>query len=525
MRAAAPICGLLLFACTAIGLAGCALNTATAPDEARDGGVVLTPYAGNEPVAAIDGTTTRTRVLPDVDAGTTGTYGEFKYVAESYREVHDTTNVTTFGQCGDVLWPGALVSTASLQGSVPALASAARAPMTLRLDATASGGPDDLTAEVGSPAATSVADAVAALVAELDTQHPGASVPAELEFGCEAVHSATQLAALLSTRASWCGVGFSTQLDYALTSGKSRICAWVRQVYYTVGYASPRTQLVEDAAADPAGAVYVSSVKYGRLACFLVESTRGEAEVVAALRAAYNTANGASVDAGTAATARNVLGASRIATVIYGAGTGLVERTASGFGGVVEGMRLNEGYSAVQPALPLYYEFRYADTGAPVSFALASEYAIARRVRTNLPVRVSVESMSSTSPANLLQIWFRAYQMVKGSPRQHEPWRGEGYWQLPHLQTLGPLPPRDPAAAPYLEAIYLFDAPDGNLGDEAFLSCSVTVLAWADRYRQLMATGELHIFADDGWDGTWRPVYIRKDNLDARIWFRVETLS
>jgi len=40
-----------------------------------------------------------------------------------------------------------------------------------------------------------------------------------------------------------------------------------------------------------------------------------------------------------------------------------------------------------------------------------------------------------------------------------------------------------------------------------------------------MATGELHIFADDGWDGTWRPVYIRKDNLDARIWFRVETLS
>ncbi len=116
----------------------------------------------------------------------------------------------------------------------------------------------------------------------------------------------------------------------------------------------------------------VSSVKYGRMVLYTVESNYQETDIHSAFSASFN-----SSDADGNADYQKMLNESSIKAAVIGGSGADATKVVSGPSGVHEYITNGGDYTADSPAAPLAYTLRYIKNDFPISkVVLASEYPV-----------------------------------------------------------------------------------------------------------------------------------------------------
>jgi thiol-activated cytolysin len=273
----------------------------------------------------------------------------------------------------DVIYPGALIKGETiLDGSyVPIVAK--RRPVTISTSLTGSG---KVSVTVADPKLSTIRTAINSLMNQ-NYDVP----PANLGFTIEQAYSAEQLK--LSLRASYSGiVDVSGGFDYSNKKIKSRLVAKFIQNYYTLDMdlpASPADLFEGNVNATIFGIympMYISSVTFGRMALFTIESELEETQVRAFLQGSYASVNAsASIDF-------DALKASSTMKVYVLGGSGAEAGMAiDGFEAFKNYIKTGGNFSKQSPGAPISYKLRYIKDNTIGKIVFAANYPI----RTAIP--------------------------------------------------------------------------------------------------------------------------------------------
>jgi thiol-activated cytolysin len=278
----------------------------------------------------------------------------------------------------DVIWPGAIVDGATIVTGEYIPITLPRGPLTFSTSLANLEGNPSRTVE--NPKLSTVRQAMS----EILNQNVTGETPAFVTFRVENVYSERQLDLALGASMTAGKAGIKSQFNFSNRSVKTRILVSFMQVYYTLDIDIPEEpcdffassvswkQLKGQMAGD-VSPMFVSTVAYGRLAMFALESRYEATEVGRALEMTIPKLQlGVDVDAQYA----SILNNSTIkATIIGGSGTDAVGAIDG-----VEGLRnyiLQGGkYDRESPAAPIAYKLRYMCDYGICNMVLASNYFV-----------------------------------------------------------------------------------------------------------------------------------------------------
>jgi thiol-activated cytolysin len=277
----------------------------------------------------------------------------------------------------DILWPGAIVDGASLKDGtyIPILAN--RAPLTISVSLH---NLDEVSATVADPKLSTMREALADLLTQ---EVPGAT-EARVTFEITDVYSESQLDIALGVTYNSGLASVRNQFDFSNTEILSRTVVKFLQVYYTVDIDLPQrpselfAPSVTWASLDgqiPSNVAptYISTISFGRMALFTVESTYSSTQVHEALEAsfaAFNTST--SLDVKHA----QVLAQSSIKAMIIGGSGAQAVLAVNGFDGLKEYMTTGGNYNKDTAAAPLAYKLRYLSDNAAAEVVKAQSYVV-----------------------------------------------------------------------------------------------------------------------------------------------------
>ncbi|MCB0565208.1 MAG: thiol-activated cytolysin family protein [Lewinellaceae bacterium] len=234
---------------------------------------------------------------------------------------------------------------------------------------------------VANPSLSSVRDGSAELLQDIVPDGTPASIGSKLEK----VYSEQE--AYLSLNANFKGWGASVtaSYDFERAETRSRFLFQFWQVYYSIDVdppsypcewfnpiPNPERTIELFGGTMP---VYVSSVKYGRMVYFMVESEHSEEEVERALNVSYS---GFGVGGGVSITDRDkqVLNESTINALIIGGPSGSAINAVAGFEELKGYLQEGANFSATSPGAPIAYTLRFIDDNSVANVVLSSEYTI-----------------------------------------------------------------------------------------------------------------------------------------------------
>ncbi len=269
----------------------------------------------------------------------------------------------------DVIYPGALVKGESILDGSYTLIPAKRKPITISTSLT---GGSTVSVVVDDPKLSTVREAVNALM-DQDYDVP----PANMGFTIEQAYSEEQLVMSLHASYKLLGVNIQGGFDYSNTSIKTRLVAKFIQSYYTLDMDLPdRPSDLFEANIDKTlfgtyMPMYVSTVTFGRMALFTVESELDEMQVRAYLNGSYS-----SINAQSSSDFESLKAKSTMKVYILG-GNG------SSAGAVVDGWEafknyIKEGgnFSKNSPGAPIAYKLRYIRDNSIGKIVFAATYPI-----------------------------------------------------------------------------------------------------------------------------------------------------
>ena len=283
----------------------------------------------------------------------------------------------------DIFYVGSMLQGDSIEtGAYTPIGTNNRSPITISISLENIQG--EVFREVKRPANSSVRQAIRDML----SQELTGATPARVSFEQTEVRTEEELGIAV-------GAGYSynagvTKLDLAAsfnfdkTDQTSRTVIKYVQVYYTLDLdldkSGPKDWFVNTDEVDinsfKGMPVYISSVKYGRMILFTIESKASTQEVKAAFDLAFSgVVHSANLSAST--TYRKVNDNSSIkATVIGGSGVEAAKTLTKGLEGVYNYVNTGGNYSKSSPAAPLGYTMRSLYNNEVVKSILASEYNI-----------------------------------------------------------------------------------------------------------------------------------------------------
>lgn len=308
----------------------------------------------------------------DVDGRT------YECTQQEYEVAADYDEQLTLNPTSDILWPGALIdgNTIDTGDYVPIVA--ARKPLTISVSLVNIAG--DKSKTVDNPKLSTMREAIAQI---LDQEVTGAT-PARVTFEISDVYSENQLNIALGVTYKSGLASVKNQFDFSRTDILSRTVVKFLQVYYTIDVDIPEKpsdlfassvswdNLSKQINGD-ISPMYVSSIAYGRMALFTMESTYSSTQVHDALQASMKAIN-TSVDLDV--TNKNILQQSSIkATIIGGSGQSAVQ-VVNGFEGLKEYMTTGGNYNKDTAAAPLAYKLRYLCDNGICRIVMAQNYTV-----------------------------------------------------------------------------------------------------------------------------------------------------
>lgn len=272
----------------------------------------------------------------------------------------------------DVIYPSALIKGESILDGTYTLIPAVRKPITLSTSLT---GASSVSIEVNDPKLSTIREAVNSLMnQEYDVP------PANMGFTIEQAYSKEQLD--LSLHASYKSVGakVSGGFDYSKTNIKTRLVAKFIQSYYTIDMDLPNqpTDLFDENVDKTLFGVYmpmyVSTVTYGRMALFTIESELEEKDVRIYLNGSYKGVKSGSAEA--KAEFQKLTSSSTMKVYILGGSGSSASATIDGFEAFQDYIKDGGNYSKESPGGPISYKLRYINDNSIGKIVFAASYPI-----------------------------------------------------------------------------------------------------------------------------------------------------
>ena len=269
----------------------------------------------------------------------------------------------------DVIYPGALVKGESILDGSYTLIPAKRKPITISTSLT---GGSNVSVVVEDPKLSTVREAINNLMnQEYDVP------PANMGFTIEEAYSEQQID--LSLHASYkTGVmNIKGGFDFSNKKIQTRLVAKFIQSYYTLDMDLPNKPsdlFEEDVERSLFGTfmpMYVSTVTFGRMALFTIESELSETEVRTYLEGSYG-----AVNADASADFEELKAKSTMKVYILGGSGGDAGATINGFEDFKNYIQAGGNYSKTSPGAPISYKLRYIRDNSIGKIVFAASYPI-----------------------------------------------------------------------------------------------------------------------------------------------------
>lgn len=269
----------------------------------------------------------------------------------------------------DVIYPGALVKGESILDGSYTLIPAERMPITISTSLTGSG---RVSVTVDKPKLSTIREAINNLMnQEYDVP------PANMGFTIEQAYSEQQLD--LSLRASYKGGGLNVKggFDFSNKQIKTRLVAKFIQTYYTLDMDlpdQPSDLFAEDVDRALFGTfmpMFVSTVTFGRMALFTIESEFDETQVRAFLSASY-----AGVSGSASADFDQLKSKSTMKVYILGGSGSDAGATINGFEDFKNYIIAGGNYSKTSPGAPISYKLRNIRDNSIGKIVFSASYPI-----------------------------------------------------------------------------------------------------------------------------------------------------
>lgn len=346
---------------TAIGVAGkdsaAAKNCSDFKDFLTNLSPLQQPKAIPEPVAA--------------GAPQEEVFGKYRCTVTRYKWAPEYNELFLLNPTSDVFYPGAMFrgETVITGEYNPIVAKRAK----MRLSTSLVNISNSPSIVIERPSLSTVREGINTLLSGTVT----GSTAAQVNFDVEEVRSEEEVRLNLKANFSGWGVSVKASYDFSNTTIKSRFLVRFQQVYYTIDMDAPDSPCaLFDSLPNPAslGAMplVVSSVVYGRVIYFMVESSASKETTRAALEASYKMYGGI----GISQEHKKVLNESSIRALIVGGDGNGAAAAVTGIDDLVKFMKTGGNYSKNSPGAPIAYKMRFLKDWSVAKFVMASEYNI-----------------------------------------------------------------------------------------------------------------------------------------------------
>ncbi|MEZ5012149.1 MAG: thiol-activated cytolysin family protein [Bacteroidales bacterium] len=274
----------------------------------------------------------------------------------------------------DVIYPGALVKGESVLDGSYTLIPAQRKPITISTSLT---GSSSVSITIEDPKLSTVREAVNTLMNQ-EYDVPAAN----MGYTIEQAYSEQQLDLSLHASYKSAGINVSGSFDFTNKNIKTRLVAKYIQSYYTLDMDLPNqpSDLFEDnidqALIGTYMPMYVSTVTFGRMAIFTIESELSETEVRTYLEGSFS-----SVDLDISADFEALKESSTMKVYVLGGSSSSAAATIDGFAKFKEYIIEGGNFSKDSPGAPISYKLRYIRDNSIGKIVFAASYPI----RTALP--------------------------------------------------------------------------------------------------------------------------------------------
>lgn len=279
----------------------------------------------------------------------------------------------------EAIYPTGLVDANSVPiGAYTPITNVERAPAKISISLLTKPGdkPYEL---VQDPSLSSVRDATNILLHRVAE----GSTPAFINFDIQEIRAREE--AELGIQANFKGWGAKVSSSYSFETEQemSRFLVKFYQKYYTIDMDLPKTpcsmfkdgQLPQIENFNGTSPVYISSVTYGRMVYFMVESSSSSETMKAALSASFHKFKTGG-DVNISYEHKQALEQSHISALVVGGNADGAVQAVNGVNGLLEFLTADGDFSATSPGAPIAYTMRYLKDNSVARIVLNSEYTI-----------------------------------------------------------------------------------------------------------------------------------------------------
>lgn len=292
-------------------------------------------------------------------------------VVKKYKMSPGFSEMILLDPTSDVIYPGAMLKGESIPTGEYIGITGNRAPITLSVSLeNLNGKPSTV---IDNPNISTVREGVKDMLQQGVT----GSASAKVNFTTEEVFSEEHLNVALGASYSKGKNSISGSFNFSSSEKKYKYVIKYLQVYYTIDLAITDTQnpgklFTSTPNLNSTSPVIVSSVKYGRMLLYTVETNSEFTDTQAAFNAAFNDGT-----AGGSGEHQSFWNSSTVKALVIGGSSADAAQVVSGPAGVYNYITQGGEYSVDSPGAPLGYTLRYIKNGFPVAnVVLSSEYNI-----------------------------------------------------------------------------------------------------------------------------------------------------
>ncbi len=290
---------------------------------------------------------------------------------EMYKAAPGYDEMLALDPSSEVIYPGAMLKGESIPPGEYIGINGGRAPITLSISLENLNGKPSV--EIDDPKLSTVREGIKDLLQQGVT---GATA-AELVFETKQVYSEEHLNLALGANYRSAGKSVSTSFNFNSSEYKYKYLIKYLQIYYTIDIDLPANEnpaalFTDLPTLNSTSPVIVSSVKYGRMVLYTVESNYSQTDVQGAFNASFGSSDG-SVEA----SYEKILSESSIKGIVIGGSGKDAAKVVEGPQGVYNYITEGGNFSADSPAAPLAYTLRYIREDFPIArVVLTSEYPV-----------------------------------------------------------------------------------------------------------------------------------------------------
>ncbi len=308
-------------------------------------------------------------------------------ISTTYSLKQNFDDIAILRPLAGIIWPGALVKgNASLMDGLPEPISLPRGPMTFTVDLPGMG--EAGVKKIATPSNSTVQAAIDSALEwwNANAYQEGYVNPSSSSYRLATSYSSQQMALDVGLNVSWATSDVAAQFSYTSNEQKKVMMAAYKQAFYSIDMDTPENpssvfdpavsleqiRAAMDSEAPPA---YISSVVYGRIIMFRMETTLSVTS--AELESSFRYAAGYSVDATLEARYKQILRNSTIEVVTLGGNAAVASeavsaRNAGDLEKIIKGD--NAVYSRSNPGVPIAYTVRYLKDHALARLGYTTEY-------------------------------------------------------------------------------------------------------------------------------------------------------